>query len=111
MVFKAVTPASLPEGYKFDSVSVMGSDFLQVFYKNEDKEILYRVAVGNEDISGDYDTYKKTESLKAGEYTVAVRRSEESSSVIWTDGNFTYAIDANGSLSDKEITQIIASIG
>lgn len=109
--FKAVTPASLPEGYKFDSVSVMGSDFLQVFYKNEDKEILYRVAVGNEDISGDYNTYKKTESLKAGEYTVTVRRSEESSSVIWTDGDFTYAIEANGSLSDKEITQIIASIG
>ena len=59
----------------------------------------------------DYNTYKKTESLKAGEYTVAVRRSEESSSVIWTDGDFTYAIEANGSLSDKEITQIIASIG
>lgn len=109
--FKAVTPASLPEGYKFDSVSVMGSDFLQVFYKNGDKEILYRVATGSEDISGDYNTYKKTESLKAGKYTVTVRRSEESSSVIWTDGDFTYAIDANGSLSDKEITQIIASIG
>ena len=109
--FKAVTPASLPEGYKFDSVSVMGSDFLQVFYKNEDKEILYRVAVGNEDISGDYNIYDKTDTVQTDGVDITIKcNADKCYTAVWNDGA-SYSISSRGGIDKDEMIKIAESVG
>ena len=108
--FDAVLPTKLPDGYKLASASTMGNDFLQVFYEKGESEIMYRVAVGSDDISGDYNTYKKIKNIKIKDMNVTVRQDANNSSVVWTDKGFTFALYANGNLSDKEITEIISSI-
>ncbi len=109
--FKAVTPASLPEGYKFDSVSVMGSDFLQVFYKNEDKEILYRVAVGNEDISGDYNIYDKTDTVQTDGVDITIKcNADKCYTAVWNDGA-SYSLSSRGGIDKDEMIKIAESVG
>ena len=111
--FNAVLPTVIPDGYKLDYVSTMSDNFLQIVYKNGDKKIMYRIAKGSEDISGDYNVYYNvytdTSKVKIGDFDVTVRKSDKALSVIWTSGDYTFALYADG-VNEKEMTDIIASI-
>lgn len=82
---------------------------MQIVYKNGDKEIMYRIAKGSEDISGDYNVYTDTSKVKIGDFDVTVRKSDKALSVVWTSGDYTFALYADG-VNEKEMTDIIASI-
>lgn len=75
--FEAKLPSAVPSGYKLEYVSVMSDDFLNLTYKNGEKEITYRTAAGTEDISGDYNIYEKTEVIEAGGCAVTVKGNGE----------------------------------
>ncbi len=108
--FEAKTPSKLPAGYKLTAVSTMGNDFLQVFYENGDNEINYRTAKGKDDISGDYNVYKNKKTVKIGDYSVTFRGNDGVSNAIWTDGETAYSVYANKAVTEKEMTEIIASV-
>lgn len=107
--FSAVVPSNV-KGYELKNVSVMSNEMLQLIYKNGDKEITYRVEKGSDDISGDYNEYKDIKTVKVGDVEVKVRKSEETMSTIWTNGDLTFSLYSNGNLTEKDITDIISSI-
>lgn len=107
--FSAVVPSNV-KGYELKNVSVMSNEMLQLIYKNGDKEITYRVEKGSDDISGDYNEYKDIKTVKVGDVEVKVRKSEETMSTIWTNGDLTFSLYSNGNLNEKDITDIISSI-
>lgn len=95
--FAAKVPSNIPSGYKVDYISTMSNDFLQIEYKNGDNEILYRMAKGSDDISGDYNKYKNVENKKVGDYSFIIRGNEsgKAANLLWTDGKYTYSLYAN----------------
>lgn len=107
--FSAVVPSNV-KGYELKNVSVMSNEMLQLIYKNGDKEITYRVEKGSDDISGDYNEYKDIKTVKVGDVEIKVRKSEETMSTIWTNGDLTFSLYSNGNLTEKDITDIISSI-
>lgn len=107
--FSAVVPSNV-KGYELENVSVMSNEMLQLIYKNGDKEFTYRVEKGSDDISGDYNEYKDIKTVKVGDVEVKVRKSEETMSTIWTNGDLTFSLYSNGNLTEKDITDIISSI-
>ena len=107
--FSAVVPSNV-KGYELTSVSVMSNEMLQLIYENGDKEITYRVEKGSDDISGDCNVYKDIKTVKVGDVEVKVRKSEETMSAIWTNGDLTFSLYSNGNLTEKDITDIISSI-
>ncbi|MBD9025826.1 MAG: hypothetical protein EGR09_02980 [Clostridiales bacterium] len=107
--FSAVVPSNV-KGYELENVSVMSNEMLQLIYKNGDKEITYRVEKGSDDISGDYNEYKDIKTVKVGDVEVKLRKSEETMSTIWTNGDLTFSLYSNGNLTEKDITDIISSI-
>ena len=107
--FSAVVPSNV-KGYELTNVSVMSNEMLQLIYENGDKEITYRVEKGSDDISGDYNVYKDIKTVKVGDVEVKVRKSEETMSAIWTNGDLTFSLYSNGNLTEKNITDIISSI-
>lgn len=109
LLFSAVVPSNVKE-YELENVSVMSNEMLQLIYKNGDKEITYRVEKGSDDISGDYNVYKDIKTVKVGDIEVKVRKSEETMSVIWTNGDLTFSLYSNGNLTEKDMTDIISSI-
>lgn len=109
--FEAPVPTKVTDGYKLDYISTLDGELLQLVYRNaEDKQISYRTAKGSEDISGDYNVYKDTKTVKAGEVSVTLRKGGKTSSAIWTNGGMTFALYADGGLSDAEITEVIKNI-
>lgn len=107
--FSAVVPSNV-KGYELKNVSVMSNEMLQLIYKNGDKELKYRMEKGSDDISGDYNEYKDIKTVKVGDVEVKVRKSEETMSTIWTNGDITFSLYSNGNLTEKDITDIISSI-
>ena len=107
--FSAVVPSNV-KGYELKNVSVMSNEMLQLIYKNGDKELMYRMEKGSDDISGDYNEYKDIKTVKVGDVEVKVRKSEETMSTIWTNGDITFSLYSNGNLTKKDITDIISSI-
>ena len=108
--FSAVVPSTTVKGYELENVSVLSNEMLQLIYENGDKEITYRVEKGRDDISGDYNVYKDIKTVKVGDVEVKVRKSEETMSAIWTNGDLTFSLYSNGNLTEKNITDIISSI-
>lgn len=108
--FEAKLPSAVPSGYKLEYVSVMSDDFLNLTYKNGEKEITYRTAAGTEDISGDYSIYEKTEVIEAGGCAVTVKgNGEKYNLAVWNNGD-SYAISSSEGLSKDEIVKIAENI-
>ena len=109
--FEAPVPTKVTDGYKLDYISTLDGELLQLVYRNaEDKQISYRAAKGSGDISGDYNVYKDTKTVKADDVSVTLRKGDKTSSAIWTNGGMTFALYADGGLSDAEITEVIKNI-
>lgn len=108
--FDFVYPTKLPKGYKIDTISTMEDNFIQIFYKNGEKEINYRIALGNNDISGDYNVYKNIEKININDLDVTVRKNDDTLSAIWTKGDNTFSIFSNDKISQEELIEIISSI-
>lgn len=110
VVFKALVPGAMPEGYTLSWVSTINDKLFQISYKNGDNEILYRTAEGAEDISGDYNVYKNEKSLKIAGIDVTIKGNEGAAKATWTKDGLTYSIYADKEISEQDITNIIASI-
>ena len=109
--FTAKVPGSLPDSYRFDAVQLLGNDFIQVFYKNGDHEILYRMAKGDEDISGDYNVYTDVKTVTVGDVSVTVRRGgEHTTGAIWTDQGYSFSVYADSDLTEDAVLAIVKSV-
>lgn len=108
--FTVKVPGTMPDGYNAAEVQTMGSDFLQIFYSKGEKEILYRTAKGNDDISGDYNKYKKTTDIKVDGMTVTVRGNENIAGAVWKSGELAYSLMFDDEVSEAELAKIIKSL-
>lgn len=100
VAFDVKIPSYIPDGFSFDYASTMGNDFIQIGYKNADgAEILYRMAKGSDDISGDYNKYDSVKTVKINGIDVTLRTGsktsvdgDDSASAIWTDGDYSFSV-------------------
>lgn len=108
--FSIQVPDSI-DGYPARSIQVMDTSIIQVLYEAEnDQQILIRKGTGSDDISGDYNTYSETEQITINEHDVTLRRNDGKIMVaIWSDGSYSYAIDASG-LTSEEMTALIEQV-
>ena len=70
--FKALVPNRLPQGYKNTYIGTIGSETLQMFFEKDGSELVYRMAKGTGDISGDYNVYNETEKITVGGAEITV---------------------------------------
>ena len=75
------------------------------------EEVRVRKAPGSEDISGDYNTYENIQTVKIGSADVTLKGNGDLIFVaVWTDGDYTYAVNASAGLSVSEISSLISAI-
>lgn len=109
--FKAKLPSKLPDGYKMSFISVISGEILNIFYSSGTNEICYRMAKGDEDISGDYNIYDDILAVQIGGLAVTVRGSGGLySSAVWHDGEFSCSLYSTTGLDESEFTKIIKSM-
>lgn len=108
--FAVSIPTAIPSGYELEYVSVISNEIFQLTFKNGENEICYRTAEGKDDISGDYNIYSNTKTLKINNLEITAKGNDDLSNAVWCSGDLTYSIYANKALTEKELTDIIANI-
>lgn len=108
--FDAPVPTFVPDGYKIDYVGTIAGETLQIFYKNGKNEIVFRAAKGSDDISGDYNVYKDTKTVSVNGTDAKYRENGETSGAVWTKDGLTFSVYADTVISEKDASDIIASV-
>ena len=108
--FAVSIPTAIPSGYELEYVSVIGNEIFQLTFKNGENQICYRTSEGKDNISGDYNIYSNTKTLKINNLEITAKGNDDLSNAVWCSGDLTYSIYANKALTEKELTDIIANI-
>ncbi len=109
--FDPVVPSVLPAGFGLNEITSTGSDFLQIVYTgSSDNRIVYRMAKGSEDISGDYNTYKINKEVKIGDSTVTMRGNDKISNAVWINGEFAFSVSFDVEVEETEVIGLIENI-
>lgn len=108
--FAVSIPTAVPSGYELENVSVISNEIFQMIFKNDENEICYRTAEGNDDISGDYNAYSNTKTLKINNLEITAKGNDGISNAVWSNGEFTFSIYANKALTENDITDIVKNI-
>lgn len=88
---------TLPADIKADGISVLSGDMIQVLCEDG---LSIRKALGDEDISGDYNTYPQVETVAVQGHAVTLKGEGDQVTVaVWTADGYTYAIHSETGLS------------
>ena len=106
------TPTLLPVGYAQKDIIVIDKSLAEIFYRNAaDKEILFRMAKGNADISGDNNVYEVNQVVQVGRQYIRVKGTEKLVNLaLWSRGGYTFSISFEEPVSIEAVQAIVSTI-
>ena len=111
--FDMKVPESIGE-YNNRLISVIDGNVIDVRYLSSDEQstgIIIRKSRGDEDISGDYNTYSTNITEHIDDKDVNLRGDGEKIFVAtWTEDGYSYAITANDYIMDKERIEYLIGV-
>ena len=106
------TPTLLPVGYVQKDIIVIDKSLAEIFYRNDaGKEILFRMAKGDADISGDSTIYEINQIVQVGRQYIRVKGTEKLVSLaLWSRGGYTFSLSFEEPISIEAVQAIISTI-
>lgn len=106
------TPTLLPVGYVQKDIIVIDKSLAEIFYRNDaGKEILFRMAKGDADISGDSTIYEVNQIVQVGRQYIRVKGTEKLVSLaLWSRGGYTFSLSFEEPISIEAVQAIISTI-
>ena len=101
-------------GYEEKFISVMEKEIIQVDFRHGDESIYFRKglkATEGDDISGDYREADAVEQVEIDGRTVNFKEAEgKILTVVWTDGDYCYAISSSAGIEAESMTGLVQSL-
>lgn len=109
--FSFTAPDAL-EGYPEKYIAAIENKIAEVIFNDEDgAEICFRKGVGTEDISGDYNVYKTTETQTVDGKTLTCKGNDGLvSNATWTDGTYAYSIMSTVGMTAEQLSTFVQSL-
>lgn len=106
------TPTLLPVGYVQKDIIVIDKSLAEIFYRNDSgKEILFRMAKGDADISGDSKVYEVNQVVQVGRQYIRVKGTEKLVSLaLWSRGGYTFSLSFEEPVSIEAVQAIVSTI-
>ena len=106
------TPTLLPVGYAQKDMIVSDKSLAEIFYRNDaGKEILFRMARGDADISGDNTVYEVNQVVQVGRQYIRVKGTEKHVSLaLWSRGGYTFSLSFEEPVSVEAVQAIVSTI-
>ncbi|EKU71533.1 DUF4367 domain-containing protein [Selenomonas sp. F0473] len=106
------TPTLLPVGYVQKDIIVIDNRLAEIFYRNEaGKEILFRMAKGDSDISGNNNVYEVNKVVQVGRQYIRVKGTEKRVSLaLWARNGYTFSISFEEPVSVEAVQAIVDTI-
>lgn len=90
-----------------DNLEAIENEMIQAFYGEDGSDMLIRKALGNEDISGDYNEYAQ---IKTVDEVTLKGADGQFSLALWTDSEYTYSISVKNALSQTDMMALVGSV-
>lgn len=105
----AVKEPSLPFTPEQTEYTSYWHDLAQIEYTAGRKTALYRMSLGTEDNSGDYNAYEETVSMDADGLSLTLKGDESGYTLgVWTDGSYSYSLSLSEALSEADWLTLIS---
>jgi hypothetical protein len=108
--FEVTDLADLP--FEPDSIDYSAiADLAQIQYRTGDQTVVYRKGIGNEDVSGDFNSYEQTETVDVNGVEIKISGSNEVCNLAtWTNDGFSYSISFSEGIKNTDLLEIIAGV-
>lgn len=108
--FKVTVPKELLGKYNIKYINTISRNLFQICYANKKNDILFRMAQGTEDVSGDYNNYKTNSIVNIDGNKVKLKGDDKLIKVaVWSVKNMSYSISVNDGMKQDDIIKIIKS--
>lgn len=109
--FDLLAPTQLPEGMQAETYTLLGNGIAEVSYSDGMDVLTYRMAVGTDDISGDYTEYPAVDVVSVSGQDVTMKGDVDGYyTATWTDGEYTFAVSSTRAMTQAEVEGIIVSL-
>lgn len=83
----------------------------EIVYLGSENTLTFRMSVGNEEISGNYNEYEEVKSYSVDSWIVTIKgKNGLYNLAIWSDSVFSYALEVDTSVSETDLLSMIQSI-
>ncbi len=109
--YSVETPSYIPDGYQQSDMALIGDNLVQVTYENESDTICYRMAKGSEDISGDFNTYDKVETVKINDIDVTLKGDDlVYYNAAWMKSGSAFSLSSDEGLAKETMIKIVENV-
>lgn len=106
--YSVKTPAYIPENYQVSDMCVIAGDLAQITYKSENDTLCYRIAKGDDDISGDYSSYINTETIHINNSDVTIQGNDNLyHKASWTDNGESFSLCSDSGIEKETMVDMI----
>ena len=100
------------EGYPVRQIQVMSGELLQVLYLNDAGDrVILRKAAGDQDISGDYNSYDEGVAIDGEDWSAELRGTSKGFFVAtWISDGYTYAITTDQPMTQDAMTTLAQAV-
>lgn len=87
------------------------NELAQIIYTGEGQTAVFRKSIGNDDNSGDFNTYQTVEKLSVDEVTVTLKGNNDIFTLaVWSKNDFSYSLQISSGLTLEEWETLIVQI-
>lgn len=102
-------PSYIPDGYEFDSASLMFGNLVQIVYVKNDNRLIYRTERTDDDISGLYNEYEVETADVSGISVTLKSDGGKCCAAVWVDEE-SYAVISDEGIDKEEMIKITESV-
>ncbi len=102
---------NVPFSIKKTAYILYWGELAEITYSNDEEELVYRKAVGNEDISGNYNEYSKEKKCIIDDYEVTIKGDMNGYTLaVWQKDSDSYSLEFSKRVSEMVILDIIKDL-
>lgn len=102
---------NVPFSIKKTAYILYWGELAEITYSNDEEELVYRKAVGNEDISGNYNEYSKEKKCIIDDYEVTIKGDMNGYTLaVWQKDSDSYSLEFSKRVSEMVILDTIKDL-
>ncbi|SHM06832.1 hypothetical protein SAMN02746066_00616 [Anaerosporobacter mobilis DSM 15930] len=102
---------NVPFSIEKTTYTLYWGELAEITYSNDEEELVYRKAVGNEDISGNYNEYSMEKKCKIDDYEVTIKGDMNGYTLaVWQKDSDSYSLEFSKRVSEMVILDIIKEL-
>ncbi len=109
--FEIDVPDYLSHTLNLANIRVMNREMIEVIYTGDSEKLCIRKAIGNKDISGNYNSFSDIHEIQLDDSMVTFKGNNGKVNVAtWIDDEYSFSVDSTKGLTKQEMISLVSEI-